>query len=159
MRNDAVRKACPCTASWKLRRIFKDFSWAHQRCSIKSSSRFWTGRWWNYKQNKWSQSNSAKAVPVHFPDTSKKPLVVSQIPTPTAFHLQKSFFNQQKISCADLFSQLKSPPHLSEAKSLHARLVVSGFFNPTSTDRQLGSELVSVYVNFGCLQEALTCIW
>lgn len=144
MRNDAVRKACPCTASWKLRRIFKDFSWADQRCSINSSSRFWTGRWMKLQTKQVITIQFSKGSPVHFPDSSKTPLVVSQIPTATAFHLQKSFFNQQKISCADLFSQLKSPPHLSEAKSLHARLVVSGFFNPTSTDRQLGSELVSV---------------
>ncbi|KAJ4727938.1 Pentatricopeptide repeat [Melia azedarach] len=67
----------------------------------------------------------------------------------------KLFFSPLNISYADLFSPLKSPPHLFEAKRLHALLLVCGFFNYTSSDRQLGSQLVSVYVNFGCLQEAL----
>ncbi|KAK4847548.1 hypothetical protein QYF36_003226 [Acer negundo] len=61
----------------------------------------------------------------------------------------------QSITYQDLFSQLKSPPDIFEAKKLHALLVVHGFFNSTSTDRALGSQLVNVYVNFGCLREAL----
>ncbi|KAK2649851.1 hypothetical protein Ddye_017340 [Dipteronia dyeriana] len=61
----------------------------------------------------------------------------------------------QSITYQNLFSQLRSPPDIFEAEKLHALLVVNGFFNSTSTDRALGSQLVNVYVDFGCLQEAL----
>ncbi|KAJ0113354.1 hypothetical protein Patl1_00765 [Pistacia atlantica] len=63
-------------------------------------------------------------------------------------------FNQQNILYIDLFSQLKSPPHVFEAKRLHAILIVRGFFSPTCTDRVLAPQLVNVYVNYGCLREA-----
>lgn len=53
-----------------------------------------------------------------------------------------------------LFSRLRSPPDLCESKKLHALLVLNGFFNPASSDRTLGSQLVNVYINFGCLREA-----
>lgn len=64
-------------------------------------------------------------------------------------------FNHQNLFYRDLFSQLKSPPHLFEARRLHALLVVNGFFHPASTDRVFGSQLVNIYVNFGCFQGAL----
>ncbi|KAK2993069.1 hypothetical protein RJ640_025724 [Escallonia rubra] len=51
---------------------------------------------------------------------------------------------------------LKSPPHLSEARRLHALLLVAGYFRPTATNISvLGSQLVNVYIRLGCLQHAL----
>lgn len=38
---------------------------------------------------------------------------------------------------------------------MHALLIVNGFFHSASTDRVLGSQLVHVYVSFGCLRDAL----
>ncbi|KAK6260431.1 Pentatricopeptide repeat - like 10 [Theobroma cacao] len=64
-------------------------------------------------------------------------------------------FNHQNLLRSSLFSQLKSPSNLSDAKRLHALLIVNGLFNPSNTDRVLGSQLVNVYVTFGCLQYAL----
>ncbi|KAF8387589.1 hypothetical protein HHK36_026242 [Tetracentron sinense] len=55
----------------------------------------------------------------------------------------------------NLFIHLKSPPNLFEARKIHGLLLVNGFFHPTSSDRVLGSQLVSIYVNFGSFQEAL----
>ncbi|KAK3026941.1 hypothetical protein RJ639_040347 [Escallonia herrerae] len=55
-----------------------------------------------------------------------------------------------------LFSLLKSPPHLSEARRLHALLLVAGYFRPTATNISvLGSQLVNVYIRLGCLHHAL----
>ncbi|XWS76743.1 hypothetical protein CRYUN_Cryun01aG0204000 [Craigia yunnanensis] len=64
-------------------------------------------------------------------------------------------FNHQNLLYSSLFSQLKSPSTLSEAKRLHALLIVNGFFNSSNADRVLGSQLVNIYVTFGCLQDAL----
>ncbi|KAJ0054225.1 hypothetical protein Pint_00747 [Pistacia integerrima] len=87
---------------------------------------------------------------------------VSSTLIPNTFSLTKThhhpyselLFNQQNIFYIDLFSQLKSPPHVFEAKRLHAILIVRGFFSPTCTDRVLAPQLVNVYVNYGCLREA-----
>ncbi|KAF5743852.1 putative pentatricopeptide repeat-containing protein [Tripterygium wilfordii] len=59
------------------------------------------------------------------------------------------------LAYGDLFYLLKAPPNPFEVKRLHAVLLVNGFFSPISADRVLGSQLVSVYVNFGCLREGL----
>ena len=68
---------------------------------------------------------------------------------------QQPFFKHQNLFYGKLFAQLKSPPHLFEAKRLHALLIVNGFFHPTSVDKVFGSQLVNIYVNFGCFQDAL----
>jgi pentatricopeptide repeat protein len=70
-------------------------------------------------------------------------------------HHQDTIPSSQLFNHRNLFSQLKSPPHLFEARRLHALLVVNGFFHPASTDRVFGSQLVNIYVNFGCFQGAL----
>lgn len=54
-----------------------------------------------------------------------------------------------------LFSRLKSPFDLLEAKRLHAVLIVSGVFDPETNDGLFGSQLVNVYVRFGRLDDAL----
>lgn len=158
MRNDAVRKACPCTASWKLRRIFKDFSWADQRCSINSSSRFWTGRWWNYKQNKWSQSNSAKAVPFIFQTRQKHRWLFHKYPLPQP-SIFKNLSSINKKYLAPIYF-LNSSRHLVFLKPKVYTPVLSSLVSLTlrePTDSWVQN--LSVSVNFGCLQEALTCIW
>ncbi|KAK7392169.1 hypothetical protein VNO78_20599 [Psophocarpus tetragonolobus] len=53
-----------------------------------------------------------------------------------------------------LITILKSPRSVHEARTLHALLLVVGFFQPTCPDSLFGSQLVNVYVNFGCLQDA-----
>ncbi|XP_057964678.1 pentatricopeptide repeat-containing protein At3g16610-like [Malania oleifera] len=70
---------------------------------------------------------------------------------PTSPFLQTN----QAIQFTNLFSRLKSPPHLLEARRLHALLLLGGFFHPSCSDRVLGSQLVNVYANFGCIWEAL----
>ncbi|KAG5078770.1 hypothetical protein AAZX31_02G006800 [Glycine max] len=53
------------------------------------------------------------------------------------------------------FHRLKSPPNLHEARTLHALLLVLGFFQPTCPhSSSFASQLVNVYVNFGSLQHA-----
>ncbi|XP_027367842.1 putative pentatricopeptide repeat-containing protein At3g01580 [Abrus precatorius] len=52
------------------------------------------------------------------------------------------------------FHHRKSPLNLLQAKRLHALLLVLGFFHPTSPHKSFASNLVNVYVNFGCLQHA-----
>ncbi|PPD91675.1 hypothetical protein GOBAR_DD11384 [Gossypium barbadense] len=64
-------------------------------------------------------------------------------------------FARQTLLLSSLSSQLKSPPNLSEAKRLHAILIVNGFLNSVYADKFLGSQLVTVYVTFGFLQDAL----
>ncbi|OMO64128.1 hypothetical protein CCACVL1_22017 [Corchorus capsularis] len=64
-------------------------------------------------------------------------------------------FNHQNLLRSSLFSQLKSPSNLSQVKRLHGVLIVNGFFDPFNIDKVLGSQLVNVYVSFGCLQDAL----
>ncbi|KAK9281900.1 hypothetical protein L1049_004807 [Liquidambar formosana] len=71
------------------------------------------------------------------------------IPLTDAHHQLSSLFYRT------LFSHLRSPPTLFEARKLHALLVSAGFFDPNSTDRVLGSQLVNIYVKFGSLREAL----
>ncbi|XP_059640828.1 putative pentatricopeptide repeat-containing protein At3g01580 [Cornus florida] len=56
------------------------------------------------------------------------------------------------LSYSNLFSLLKCPPNLSEARRLHSLLLVGGFF---TTNRVLGSQLVNVYVELGSFEEAL----
>ncbi|KAK8498284.1 hypothetical protein V6N11_013227 [Hibiscus sabdariffa] len=51
--------------------------------------------------------------------------------------------------------QLKLPSNLYEAKRLHATLIVNGFFNSSDAVKAIGSQLVRVYVAFGCLEDAL----
>lgn len=63
-------------------------------------------------------------------------------------------FDPYGLLCTTLFNQLKSPSHLFEARKLHALLIVHGFFHPTYAHKSFGSQLVNVYVNFGCLQDA-----
>lgn len=76
------------------------------------------------------------------------------IPNSSSVTKTQLLFNQQDTFYTNLFSQLKSAPHLLEAKRLHAILICRGFFSPTCTDRVLASQLVNVYVNYGCLREA-----
>ncbi|KAF8008227.1 hypothetical protein BT93_K2028 [Corymbia citriodora subsp. variegata] len=54
-----------------------------------------------------------------------------------------------------LFSRLRSPFDLLEARRLHAVLIVGGFFEPGTNDGFFGSQLVDVYVRFGRLGNAL----
>ncbi|KAB1203455.1 hypothetical protein CJ030_MR2G021717 [Morella rubra] len=75
---------------------------------------------------------------------------ISQVTTPSS-----QLVNSRKLFYGNLFSRLKSPPHLTEARRLHAVLIVNGFFQRASTDRVFGSQLVNIYVNFGCFQDAL----
>ncbi|TKY52394.1 Pentatricopeptide repeat-containing protein [Spatholobus suberectus] len=58
------------------------------------------------------------------------------------------------ITITSLFHHLKSPPNLHETRRLHALLLVLGFFQPTCPHTPFASQLVNVYVNFGCLQHA-----
>ncbi|XVE73554.1 hypothetical protein DITRI_Ditri11bG0127900 [Diplodiscus trichospermus] len=74
------------------------------------------------------------------------PRNVSSLPQP---------FDHLNLWHGSLFSQLKSPSNLPETKRLHALLIVNGFFNSSYADRVLGSQLVHVYVLYGCLQDAL----
>ncbi|CAJ1977928.1 unnamed protein product [Sphenostylis stenocarpa] len=59
------------------------------------------------------------------------------------------------ITITSLFNHLKSPPNVHETRRLHALLLVLGFFQPISPHTSsIASQLVNVYVNFGCLQHA-----
>ncbi|KAE8676662.1 SNF7 family protein, putative isoform 1 [Hibiscus syriacus] len=64
-------------------------------------------------------------------------------------------FSHQTLLHSSLFSQLRSPSNLYEAKRLHATLIVNGFFNSSDAIKVPGSQLVNVYVRFGCLEDAL----
>ncbi|KAM7277098.1 hypothetical protein ACFE04_018964 [Oxalis oulophora] len=72
----------------------------------------------------------------------------SFINTQSPTHQSQNFYT-------NIFSRLKSPLNLFEAKRLHALLIVNGFFHHACTDRVLGSQLVNVYGKNGCLQEAI----
>ncbi|GLT31761.1 hypothetical protein SLA2020_064720 [Shorea laevis] len=65
-----------------------------------------------------------------------------------------SFFSDHNTLRSYLYSQLKSPTHLSEAKRLHGLLIIHGFLDSSNTDKALGSQLVIVYVRCGCFYEA-----
>ncbi|XP_058742726.1 putative pentatricopeptide repeat-containing protein At3g01580 [Vicia villosa] len=60
-------------------------------------------------------------------------------------------FIRQKHS---LFHHLKSPPNLLQTKTLHAHLLVLGFFHPTSPHNSLPSHITNLYVNFGSFHYA-----
>ncbi|KAJ1397988.1 Tetratricopeptide-like helical domain superfamily [Sesbania bispinosa] len=61
---------------------------------------------------------------------------------------------QHSLPISSLFRHLNSPPNLLEARRLHSLLLVLGFFHPTCPHKSFSSQLVNVYVNFGCLRYA-----
>ncbi|CAK9182321.1 unnamed protein product [Ilex paraguariensis] len=93
-------------------------------------------------------------LPSQFSDLSKPAVQFTDAHTHTQHCPSK--LSHLFYSSSNLFSRLRSPPHLSEARRLHALLLVGAFFHPSTTvHRALGSQLVNVYVQFGRLEEAL----
>ncbi|XP_061354032.1 putative pentatricopeptide repeat-containing protein At3g01580 [Gastrolobium bilobum] len=76
------------------------------------------------------------------------------LPIPNSILFTAATTTTTSSTITSLFDHLKCPPHLLEAKRLHALLVVLGFFHPTCPHKSFTSQLVNVYVNFGCLQYA-----
>ncbi|CAI9778834.1 unnamed protein product [Fraxinus pennsylvanica] len=84
---------------------------------------------------------------------------IHSLPTPNllVLHTICGFHSSSSLLALQLNDYLlnKSPSHLSEARKLHSLLLVAGFFNPNSRLSHLCSRLVHIYVEFGCLEEAL----